>query len=550
MASPIAANKAELIAIANAVATEKMIDKSIVIEAMEEAIQKSARNRYGAENDIRAKLDPMTGDLRLWRVVEVVEVVEDYFKQVDPVQAEKLQPGAVLGDFIVDPLPPVDLGRIDAQSAKQVIFQKVRDAERERQFEEFKDRAGEIITGVIKSVEFGHVIVNLGRAEGVIRRDQQIPREAARTGERVRALIMKVERNNRGPQIFLSRAHPEFMKKLFAQEVPEIYDGVITIMAAARDPGSRAKIGVISRDSSIDPVGACVGMKGSRVQAVVQELQGEKIDIIPWSEDTATFVVNALQPATVSRVVLDEDENRIEVVVPDDQLSLAIGRRGQNVRLASQLTDSQIDILTEEEASEKRTREFSERSKMFEEELDVDETLSQLLVAEGFVELNEVAYVELSELASIEGFDDDLAEELQNRAREALDRQEETHRTARRELGVEDDLAEIPHLTEQMLVVLGKAGIKTLDDLADLATDELIAKKREAPRRRPSATDGPPQRKPQRAEDKGGVLGVFGLSEEQGNEIIMAARAHWFADEDSSGDAAPVEEAADADSSQ
>jgi len=546
MASPIAANKAELIAIANAVATEKMIDKSIVIEAMEEAIQKSARNRYGAENDIRAKLDPMTGDLRLWRVVEVVEEVEDYFKQVDPVQAEKLQPGAVVGDFIVDPLPPVDLGRIDAQSAKQVIFQKVRDAERERQFEEFKDRAGEIITGVIKSVEFGHVIVNLGRAEGVIRRDQQIPREAARTGERVRALIMKVERNNRGPQIFLSRAHPEFMKKLFAQEVPEIYDGVITIMAAARDPGSRAKIGVISRDSSIDPVGACVGMKGSRVQAVVQELQGEKIDIIPWSEDTATFVVNALQPATVSRVVLDEDENRIEVVVPDDQLSLAIGRRGQNVRLASQLTDSQIDILTEEEASEKRTREFSERSKMFEEELDVDETLSQLLVAEGFVELNEVAYVELSELASIEGFDDDLAEELQNRAREALDRQEETHRTSRRELGVEDDLAEIPHLTEQMLVVLGKAGIKTLDDLADLATDELIAKKREAPRRRPSATDGPPQRKPQRAEDKGGVLGVFGLSEEQGNEIIMAARAHWFADED----AAPVEEAADADSSQ
>ena len=546
MASPIAANKAELIAIANAVATEKMIDKSIVIEAMEEAIQKSARNRYGAENDIRAKLDPLTGDLRLWRVVEVVEVVEDYFKQVDPAQAEKLQPGAVVGDFIVDPLPPVDLGRIDAQSAKQVIFQKVRDAERERQFEEFKDRAGEIITGVIKSVEFGHVIVNLGRAEGVIRRDQQIPREAARTGERVRALIMKVERNNRGPQIFLSRAHPEFMKKLFAQEVPEIYDGVITIMAAARDPGSRAKIGVISRDSSIDPVGACVGMKGSRVQAVVQELQGEKIDIIPWSEDTATFVVNALQPATVSRVVLDEDENRIEVVVPDDQLSLAIGRRGQNVRLASQLTDSQIDILTEEEASEKRTREFSERSKMFEEELDVDETLSQLLVAEGFVELNEVAYVELSELASIEGFDDDLAEELQNRAREALDRQEETHRAARRELGVEDDLAEIPHLTEQMLVVLGKAGIKTLDDLADLATDELIAKKREAPRRRPSATDGPPQRKPQRAEDKGGVLGVFGLSEEQGNEIIMAARAHWFADED----AAPVEEAADADSSQ
>ncbi|MEC7889693.1 MAG: transcription termination factor NusA, partial [Pseudomonadota bacterium] len=338
MASAISANKAELLAIANSVASEKMIDKAIVIEAMEEAIQKSARNRYGAENDIRAKLDPLTGDLRLWRVVEVVEEVEDYFKQVDLKAAQKLQDDAKIGDFIVDPLPPVDLGRIDAQSAKQVIFQKVRDAERERQFDEFKDRAGEVITGVIKSVEFGHVIVNLGRAEGVIRRDQQIPREAARVGERVRALITKVERNNRGPQIFLSRAHPDFMKKLFAQEVPEIYDGIIEIKAAARDPGSRAKIGVISHDSSIDPVGACVGMKGSRVQAVVQELQGEKIDIIPWSEDGATFIVNALQPATVSRVVLDEEDGRIEVVVPDDQLSLAIGRRGQNVRLASQLT--------------------------------------------------------------------------------------------------------------------------------------------------------------------------------------------------------------------
>ncbi len=541
--SAISANKAELLAIANAVASEKMIDKAIVIEAMEEAIQKSARNRYGAENDIRAKLDPLTGDLTLWRVVEVVDVVEDYFKQVDLKQAEKLQPGAKVGDFIVDPLPPVDLGRIDAQSAKQVIFQKVRDAERERQFEEFKDRQGEVITGVIKSVEFGHVIVNLGRAEGVIRRDQQIPREAARTGERVRALITKVERNNRGPQIFLSRAHPDFMKKLFAQEVPEIYDNIIEIKAAARDPGSRAKIGVISRDSSIDPVGACVGMKGSRVQAVVQELQGEKIDIIPWSEDTATFVVNALQPATVSRVVLDEDDGRIEVVVPDDQLSLAIGRRGQNVRLASQLTGHQIDIMTEEEASEKRSKEFAERSKMFEEELDVDETLSQLLVAEGFAELEEVAYVDLAELASIEGFDDELAEELQSRALEALERQEAAHREVRRGLGVEDALADIPHLTEAMLVTLGKAGIKTLDDLADLATDELIAKKREAPRRRNNDASGPPQRRPQRETDKGGVLGEYGLSEEQGNEIIMAARAHWFDDE-------PVEEAAHADSTQ
>ncbi len=547
----VSANKAELLAIAKSVASEKMIDEAIVIEAMEEAIQKAARARYGAENDIRAKLDPVSGDLRLWRVVEVVEEVEDYFKQVDLKAAEKLQSDAKLGDFIVDPLPPVDLGRIDAQSAKQVIFQKVRDAERERQFEEFQDRAGEIITGVIKSVEFGHVIVNLGRAEGVIRRDQQIPREAARTGERVRALITKVERNNRGPQIFLSRAHPDFMKKLFAQEVPEIYDNVIEIKAAARDPGSRAKIGVISRDSSIDPVGACVGMKGSRVQAVVQELQGEKIDIIPWSEDQATFIVNALQPATVSRVVLDEDDGRIEVVVPDDQLSLAIGRRGQNVRLASQLTGHQIDIMTEEESSSKRQKEFTERSKSFEEELDVDETLSQLLVAEGFAELEEVAYVELDELAGIEGFDEDLAEELQNRAKEAIERREASHREERIGLGVEDALAEIPHLTEAMLVTLGKAGIKTLDDLADLATDELIAKKREAPRRRqPAPSEGPRLRadvvKP-RPEDKGGVLGEFGLSEEQGNEIIMAARAHWFEDDDAS---APTQEAAHADSEQ
>jgi len=522
MATAISANKAELIAIANSVATEKMIDRAIVIEAMEDAIQRAARARYGAENDIRAKLDPDTGDLRLWRVVEVVELVEDYFKQVDLKQGQKLQPGATIGDFIVDPLPAIDLGRIDAQSAKQVIFQKVRDAERERQHEEFKDRVGEVITGVVKSVEFGHVVVNLGRAEGVIRRDQQIPREVVRVGDRVRSVILNVRRENRGPQIFLSRAHPEFMKKLFTQEVPEIYDGIIEIKAAARDPGSRAKIGVISHDGSIDPVGACVGMKGSRVQAVVQEMQGEKIDIIPWSEDTATFVVNALQPATVSRVVIDEDEGRIEVVVPDDQLSLAIGRRGQNVRLASQLTGKAIDIMTEADASEKRQKEFVERSEMFQNELDVDETLSQLLVAEGFGELDEVAYVGLEELAAIEGFDEELGQELQNRALEALERRESAAREERQSLGVEDALAEMPYLTEAMLVTLGKADIKTLDDLADLATDELIAKKRQNERRRGKES----------VEDKGGVLGEYGLSEEQGNEIIMAARAHWFDDED------------------
>ncbi|MDG5489383.1 transcription termination factor NusA [Sphingomonas sp. BGYR3] len=540
MATAVSANKAELIAIADSVAREKLIDRAIVIEALEEAIQRAAKTRYGVENDIRAKLDPQSGDLRLWRVVEVVEAVDDFFKQVDVAQAQKLQKGAVVGDYIVDPLPPIEFGRIQAQASKQIIFQKVRDAERERQFEEFKDRQGEIITGVVKRVEFGHVVVDLGRAEGVIRRDQQIPREVVRVNDRVRSIILNVRRENRGPQIFLSRAHPEFMKKLFAQEVPEIYDGIIEIKAAARDPGSRAKIGVISHDSSIDPVGACVGMKGSRVQAVVQEMQGEKIDIIPWSPDTATFVVNALQPANVARVVIDEEEDRIEVVVPDDQLSLAIGRRGQNVRLASQLTGKGIDILTETDASEKRQQEFVERTALFEKELDVDETLAQLLVAEGFTELEEVAYVELDELASIEGFDEELAQELQSRAQEALDRREEANREARRALGVEDALADIPYMTEAMLVTLGKAGIKTLDDLADLATDELVAKKRAEPRRRGNDTA------PQRAEDKGGILAQYGLSEEQGNEIIMAARAHWFADDD----AAEAQEDAVADSEQ
>ena len=544
MASAISANKAELLAIADAVAREKIIDKAIVIEAMEDAIQRAARARYGAENDIRAKIDTETGDLRLWRVVEVVEEVEDHFKQVDLKQGQKLQDDAKLGDFIVDPLPPIEFGRIAAQASKQVIFQKVREAERERQYEEFKDRAGEIITGVVKRVEFGHIVVDLGRAEGVIRRDAQIPREIVRVGDRIRSLILKVVRENRGPQIFLSRAHPDFMRKLFAQEVPEIYDGIIEIKAAARDPGSRAKIGVISHDGSIDPVGACVGMKGSRVQAVVQEMHGEKIDIIPWSEDLATFVVNALQPASVSRVVLDEEEERIEVVVPDDQLSLAIGRRGQNVRLASQLTGSAIDIMTEDESNEKRQAEFLQRSDMFQAELDVDETLSQLLVAEGFSELEEVAYVDPAEIAAIEGLDDEIATELQSRAVEALEKREEAARTRRKELGVEDDLVGMPYLTEQMLVTLGEAGIKTLDDLADLATDELIEKKRVEQRRRDQAA-------PARPQPKGGVLGDYGFTEEQGNEIIMAARAHWFEDEDEpTADAEAPEEDATADDGQ
>jgi len=499
MASPISANRAELLAIATSVANEKLIDKAIVIEAMEEAIQKSARNRYGAENDIRAKLDPRTGDLRLWRVVEVVEVVEDYFKQVDLKAAQKLDPDAKLGDFIVDPLPPVDLGRIDAQSAKQVIFQKVRDAERERQFEEFKDRGGELVTGVIKSVEFGHVIVNLGRAEGVIRRDQQIPREVARVGERVRALILKVERNNRGPQIFLSRAHPEFMKKLFAQEVPEIYDNIIEIRAAARDPGSRAKIGVISRDSSIDPVGACVGMKGSRVQAVVQEMQGEKIDIIPWSEDTATFVVNALQPATVSRVVIDEEESRIEVVVPDDQLSLAIGRRGQNVRLASELTGWTLNVMDQEQANAKSEAEANNLIDLFVREIGVDEEIAAILVREGFSSVEEVAYVPAAELLEIEEFDEDVVNALREAAKDALLTRAIASEEHAGEGAPAQDLLDLRGLDANLARKLARQGICTREDLAEQAVDDLME--------------------------------IEGLDREQAAVLIMTAREHWFADQ-------------------
>ena len=532
MATAITANRAELIAIADSVAKEKLIDKAIVIEAMEDAIQRAAKNRYGSENDIRAKLDPNTGDLRLWRVVEVVEAVDDYFKQVDLKGAQKLQKDAKIGDFIVDPLPPIEFGRIQAQASKQIIFQKVRDAERERQFEEFKDRMGEIITGVVKRVEFGHVVVDLGRAEGVIRRDAQIPREVVRVGDRVRSLILNVRRENRGPQIFLSRAHPDFMKKLFAQEVPEIYDGIIEIKAAARDPGSRAKIGVISHDSSIDPVGACVGMKGSRVQAVVQEMQGEKIDIIPWSPDTATFVVNALQPANVSRVVIDEEDDRIEVVVPDEQLSLAIGRRGQNVRLASQLTGWDIDILTEQEESERRQKEFTERTNLFMDALDVDEMVGQVLASEGFAAVEELAYVDLDEISSIDGFDEETATEIQTRAREFLDKLEAEMDAKRKELGVADELRSIDGLTSQMLVALGEEGIKTIEDFAGCAADDLV---------------GWSERKDGETKRFEGTFSKFDVSRAEAEAMIVQARlaAGWITEEDLASDEVEGEEPID-----
>ncbi len=496
-----AVSRPELLLVADAVAREKTIDREEVLEAMEQAIQKAGRAKYGHEKDIRATIDRKTGDVRLSRWTEIVETAENEDTQMSADIARKLFPDKVIGDFIVDPLPPIDFGRIAAQTAKQVIVQRVREYERKRQYDEFKDRVGEIINGVVKRTEYGNLMVELGRAEALLRRDELIPRESFRNGDRVRAYIYDVREEPRGPQIFLSRTHPGFLAKLFAQEVPEIYDGIIEIKAVARDPGSRAKMAVISRDSSIDPVGACVGMRGSRVQAVVQELQGEKIDIIPWSPQAATFVVNALAPAEVTKVVMDEEAGRVEVVVPDDQLSLAIGRRGQNVRLGSQLTRWDIDILTEAEESERRQEEFRRRSGLFVEALDVDDVIAGLLVTEGFNTVEELAFTPPDELASIEGFDENVAEELIRRAEAFLTRRDTELSQKREELGVTDEVAAIEALTPAMLVALGEKEVKTLDDLADLASDELIE-----------------------------IVGSD-MDEATANEVIMAARAHWFGDE-------------------
>ncbi len=491
----------ELLLVADAVAREKSIDREEVIEAMEQAIQKAGRAKYGSEKDIRAFIDRKTGDVRLSRWTEAVEVMENEETQIPLHIARKFKPEIKAGEHLIDPLPPIDFGRIAAQTAKQVIVQRVREYERKRQFDEFKDRVGEVINGVVKRTEYGNLMVEVGRAEALLRRDELIPRESFRNGDRVRAYIYDVRDELRGPQVFLSRTHPGFLAKLFAQEVPEIYDGIIEIKAVARDPGSRAKMAVVSRDSSIDPVGACVGMRGSRVQAVVQELQGEKIDIIPWSPQAATFVVNALAPAEVTKVVMDEEAGRVEVVVPDDQLSLAIGRRGQNVRLASQLTRWDIDILTEAEESERRQEEFRRRTGLFVDALDVDDVIAGLLVTEGFNTIEELAYVPPDELASIEGFDDSVAEELIHRAEQALAKRDNELNDKRIALGVSDDVAGQDLLTATMLVQLGEKGVKTLDDLADLASDELVE-----------------------------IVGESSMNEDTANEIIMAARAHWFGD--------------------
>ena len=472
--SGISANRLELLQIADAVARDKSIDKNIVISAMEDAIQKAAKTRYGSENEIRAEIDPKTGQTNLARLLEVVEVVENKATEIDLKQARKKNKEAEIGDFISEELPPIEFGRIAAQSANQVIFQKVRDAERDRQYDEFKDKIDEVISGIVKRVEYGNVIVDLGRNEAIIRRDELLPRESFRSGDRVLAYIQDVRREPRGPQIFLSRTSNNFMAKLFMQEVPEIYDGIVEIISVARDPGSRAKIAVHTSDNSIDPVGACVGMRGSRVQSIVNELQGEKIDIVKWSPDIATFVISSLAPAEATKVVLDEEIERIEVVVPDDHLSLAIGRRGQNVRLASQLTKWDIDILTEAEESERRQNEFNEKSEIFIQALDVDEVIAQLLVSEGFLSIEDLVFVETSEISSIEGFDDDTAVEIQSRAKTFIEEEGKKQDAKRKELGVQDDLAQIDGMTTNMLVALGENDIKTLDDFAGCSTDELF----------------------------------------------------------------------------
>ncbi len=505
------ANQLELLQTAEAVAREKMIDPGLVVEAMEESLARAAKSRYGAEMDIRVAIDRKTGKATFTRVRTVVEEeeLENYQAEFTVEQAKQYMDDPKVGDTFVEEVPPVEMGRIAAQSAKQVILQKVREAERDRQFEEFQDRAGTIINGQVKREEYGNVIVDVGRGEAILRRNEKIGRESYRPNDRIRCYIKDVRREARGPQIFLSRTAPEFMAELFKMEVPEIYDGIIEIKAVARDPGSRAKIAVISYDNSIDPVGACVGMRGSRVQAVVNELQGEKIDIIPWNEDQPTFLVNALQPAEVSKVVLDEEAERIEVVVPEDQLSLAIGRRGQNVRLASQLTNLDIDIMTEAEDSERRQKEFELRTGLFMEALDLDEFFAQLLVSEGFTTLEEVGYVELDELLVIDGVDEATANELQARARDVLEAKAKEALDKARELGAEDSLISFEGLTPQMVQALAEDGVKTLEDFATCADWELAGGW--------TTQDG------ERIKDDG-ILEPFDMSLEEAQDMVMTAR--------------------------
>ncbi|MFL2683603.1 MAG: transcription termination factor NusA [Alphaproteobacteria bacterium] len=493
----------ELLQIAESVAREKSIDQNVVIEAMENAIQSAAKRKYGQELEIRAGINRKSGEIEIARVLKVVEEVENKAIEITLEEGQKRDNSANIGDYFYEPLPPIELGRVAAQTAKQVIVQKVRDAEREKQYEEFKDRVGEVVNGLVKRVEYGNVIVDLGRGEAFIRRDDVIPRETFRPGDRIRSWISEVKQEQRGPQVYLSRTANEFMSKLFTQEVPEIYDGIIQIISVARDPGSRAKISVLSKDNSIDPVGACVGMRGSRVQAVVAELQNEKIDIIPYSEDVPTYLVNALAPAEVTKVVLDEEEKKVEIVVPDEQLSLAIGRRGQNVRLACQLTGWDIDILTEGSESERRQAEMKNISQLFIDTLNVDEVIAQVLVTEGFSSLEAVAYVPISDLIEIEGFDEKIAEELRERALASLKEKEESLKNDIEKMGISNELSEFEGLNPSILVKLGNANIKTIDNLADLASDELKE-----------------------------ILEDISISSKEADEIIMRARSSWFEEDD------------------
>ena len=493
----------ELLQIAESVAREKSIDQNIVIEAMENAIQSAAKRKYGQELEIRAGINRKSGEIEIARVLKVVEEVDNKAIEITLEEGKKRDNSANIGDYFYEPLPPIELGRVAAQTAKQVIVQKVRDAEREKQYEEFKDRVGEVVNGLVKRVEYGNVIVDLGRGEAFIRRDDVIPRETFRPGDRIRSWISEVKQEQRGPQVYLSRTANEFMSKLFTQEVPEIYDGIIQIISVARDPGSRAKISVLSKDNSIDPVGACVGMRGSRVQAVVAELQNEKIDIIPYSEDVPTYLVNALAPAEVTKVVLDEEEKKVEIVVPDEQLSLAIGRRGQNVRLACQLTGWDIDILTEGSESERRQSEMKNISQLFIDKLNVDEVIAQVLVTEGFSSLEAVAYVPISDLIEIEGFDEKIAEELRERALASLKEKEESLKNDIEKMGISNELSEFEGLNPSILVKLGNANIKTIDNLADLASDELKE-----------------------------ILEDISITSKEADEIIMRARSSWFDEDD------------------
>jgi len=509
----VSANKIEILRIAEAVAQEKMIDKSIVISALEEAIAKAAKSNYGEENEVIVEINQENGDISVSRKMLVVDEVKNKFLEINLKDAKKINGAAELGDELLDPLPPMDFGRIGAQSAKQVINSKVREAERERQFNEYKDRVGEIVNGIVKRMEFGNVILDLGKSEGVIRKDQTIPRENLRNGDRVRAYIYDVRSELKGPQIFLSRSHPQFMAKLFTQEVPEIYDGIISIKSVARDPGSRAKIAVFTEDGSIDPVGACVGMRGSRVQAVVNELQGEKIDIINWSENVANLAISSLSPAEVLKVVLDEDQNKIEVVVSEEHLSLAIGRRGQNVKLATELTGYEIDILTEDEESAKRQEDFSNKTNIFISSLDVDETLAQLLVSEGFGSVEEVLDAEESELLAIEGFDEEIVTELVDRSNKYLAEKEEENQSKINKLNVSKDLIDFELLSKSMLVKLAENNIKSLEDFAGLTTDDLI---------------GYFEDKSDKSSKVLGLLEEFSLTKDEGDQLIMEARKIWL----------------------